>query len=149
MKPHFKHTIHGFTGKLDGLIYYINKFSGKVIARKIFKFKNHPGQKPFRSAQQQIYAIKPSTTYKYDLKDYCLSYNNLPQNEGRTLFSWCHVYNKLMWAMQKAIPEKVVLEKITREQIYKEQLPCISLKATIEAGLLPKVTGYERWDHEI
>ncbi|HPT73213.1 MAG TPA: hypothetical protein PLE74_13135 [Candidatus Cloacimonadota bacterium] len=146
MKPYFKHMIHGFTGKLDGLIYYIDKFTGRPLARKKFRFKNHPGQKPFKSAQTQIYALKPSQAYKYNLKDYCMSYNNLPQNTGFPIFSWCHVYNKLMWAMQKAMPEQVILEKITREQIEKEQLPCITLKAAIDAGLLPKVWGYERWD---
>lgn len=149
MKPYFKHTLHGFIGKLDGLIYYMDKFSGRIIARKAFKFKNHPGQPPFKLAQKQIYAVHPSLMYQYDLKDYCLSYNNLPQNGGKPLFTWCHVYNKLMWAMQKLYPEKVNLQKITREQVYKEQLPCISLRTAIDAGLLPKVNGYERWNANI
>ncbi len=149
MKPYFKHMIHGFTGKLDGLIYYIDKFTGKPRARTSFTFKNHPGQKPFKSAQKQIYAIEPSQFYKYDLKDYCLSYNNLPQNAGFPIFTWCHVYNKLMWAMQTAMPDTVDLSTITREQIFEQNLPCISLKAAIDAGLLPKVEGYERWKEVI
>jgi hypothetical protein len=149
MKPHFKHTIHGFTGKLDGLIYYVDKYTGQILARKSFTFKNHPGQKPFKSAQKQIYTLAPSQTYKYDLKDYCLYYNNLSQNLVRPLFTWCHVYNKLMWAMQKAIPGNVDLKTITREQIFKENLPCITLRAAIDAGLLPMVQGYERWEAKI
>lgn len=149
MKVTFKNMLHGYTGKADDMIFYMDKRTGKMYARKSFKFKKHPGQPPFRKAQQQIYAINPSQNYKYDLHDYCLSYNELPENKENPIFTWAQMYNKLMWAMQKKMPESVDLKTITREQIIAQNLPCKSVKATVEAGLLPVVEGYERWDKTI
>jgi len=40
-------------------------------------------------------------------------------------------------------------QTITREQIFSQNLPCKTLKDAIDAGLLPRVNGYERWQAEI
>ncbi len=149
MKVTYKYNLSGYRGKLDGLIYYIDKRSGKSLARREFTFKNHPAHTPFRLAQRQIYALTPSAAYKMNLYDYCMSYNTLPEAEYKKLYSWCHVYNKLMWAMQKLMPDQVDLKTISRELIMSQNLPCKSLKDAIEAGLLPKVNGYERFDAQI
>ncbi|HNX01230.1 MAG TPA: hypothetical protein PLE74_06960 [Candidatus Cloacimonadota bacterium] len=149
MKVQLKNMVQGFTGSVDGLIYYTDKRTGKVYVRKSFQFKDHSGQPAFRNVQRQIYKLYPTKDYQYDLKDYCASYNALPENAAKPVFSWCHIYNKMMWNMQKLFPDKVDLKKITREQVYKECLPCISLKSAIEAGILPVVHGYERWDAKI
>lgn len=149
MKVTFKNMIHGFVGKADEMIYYTNKRTGKIYARKTFSFDKHSGQPPFRQAQKQIYLIKPSDEYKFNLYDYCLSYNELPENQAKQVFSWCQIYNKLMWAMQKAMPAQVDLKTITREQIFEQNLPCKTLKSAIEYGLLPMVEGYQRWDKQI
>jgi hypothetical protein len=146
MKVKYKYNLQGYRGKIDGLIYYIDKHSGRSLARSEFKFKNHPAHTPFREAQQHIYALAPSAEYKLNLYDYCMGYNALPEAEYKKLYSWCHVYNKLMWAMQKAMPDEVDLKTITREQIIAESLPCKTLKDAIDAGLLPKVKGFERFD---
>ena len=149
MKVVFKNMVHGYTGKSDDMIFYLNKRTGQIYARRRFTFKNHPGQPAFRLAQKQIYAIHPSEDFKYNLYDYCLSYNDLPQNRENQLFSWCHVYNKMMWNMQKAMPDQVDLKTITKEQICDNNLPCKTLKQAIEAGLLPEVEGYQRWNKQI
>lgn len=149
MKVKYSQRFKGFTGKSDGLIYYFDKKSGVTLARKEFTFQNHPGQPPFRSAQKQIYTIQPDKFYIYNLQDYLIAYNNLPQNELKPLRSWTNVYNKIMFAMQKALPGQVDLKTITREQIYDQNLPCKTLKAAIDAGLLPKVKGYGKWDKPI
>ena len=149
MKVKFKNMLHGYVGKADEMIYYMDGRTGNIYARKSFKFKNHSGQAPFRTAQKQIYALQPAQEYQYNLRDYCASYNLLPENREKQLFTWCQVYNKLMWAMQKALPGQVDLKTITREQIAAQNLPCRTLKATIEAGLLPRVGGYQRWDMPI
>lgn len=145
MKVKYKYNLLGYSGKIDDLIYYIDKRTGRPLVRRAFTFKNHPGQAPFGNAQKQIYTLNPSEDYKHNLFDYCMSYNTLPEAEEKPLFTWTQVYNKLMWAMQKAIPELVDLKTITREQIYEENLPCKSLKDAIEADLLPAVSGYERF----
>lgn len=149
MKVTFKNMLHGYVGKADNMIYYLNRRTGKVYARRSFTFKKHSGHAPFRTAQKQIYAIKPSKEYKYNLYDYCLSYNELPENQDSPVFSWCHVYNKLMWAMQKALPEQVDLKTITRNQIMDQNLPCKTLLDAIEFGLLPVVEGYKRFNSVI
>jgi hypothetical protein len=149
MKVKFKNMLQGYIGKADDMIFYTNKRTGKFYARRSFTFKKHPAHSGFRTAQKQIYTISPSEEYKYNLLDYCQSYNELPQNGEKPLHSWCHVYNKLMWAMAKALPETVDLKTITRAQITSQNLPCRTLKAAIEADLLPLVEGYQRWDKEI
>jgi len=149
MKVKFKNMLQGYTGKADEMIFYQNKRTGKIYARRTFKLENHPSHLPFRLAQQQIYSINPSQDFKYNLYDYCLSYNELPEGQEKPLVSWNQVYNKLMWAMQKALPEQVDLKTITRQQIIEQSLPCKTLKDAIEFGLLPKVKGYTRWDKQI
>jgi len=57
MKVKYNKRFKGYSGKADGMIYYIDKKSGATLARKMFTFKNHPGQPTFRSAQKQIYEI--------------------------------------------------------------------------------------------
>lgn len=149
MKVKYKHLLQGYSGHTDDMIYYMDKRSGRTLARKAFTFKNHPGQPAFRAAQRQIYALKPSTGYKLNLQDYCNYYNVLPEGEARPLYSWCHVYNRLMWAMRREMPETVDLSTITRAQITEQNLPCRTLKDAIDAGLLPAVTGYERFNSPI
>jgi hypothetical protein len=149
MKVDYKLGMKGYSGHVDGMIYYYDKRSGVTLGRKMFKFKNHPGQPGFRSAQQQIYTIEPAQFYTYNLRDYIAEYNNLPGNELKQMRTWTNVYNKLMFAMQKAMPETVDLATITREQIYEQNLPCKTLKDAIDAGLLPKVKGYEGWTQSI
>jgi hypothetical protein len=138
-----------FTGKLDGLIYYCRRSNGKLYVRRKWKFENHPGQAQFASAQRAIFALQPSEVYKRDLKDYLLRYNLLPENEGKQAQYWGNLYVKLMFALQKTYPETVDLANITREQIVSQNLPCRSIKAAVEAGLLPVVKGYERFVNEL
>ncbi|MBW6514090.1 MAG: hypothetical protein K0B87_04980 [Candidatus Syntrophosphaera sp.] len=138
-----------FTGKLDGLIYYRRRPGGKIYARKQFTFKKHPGQPAFAGAQKAIYALKPSAGYKRDLKDYLLLYNQLAENAEKPAETWTNLYNKLMFAMQKALPGQVVLKNITRAQITEQNLPCATVKDAVEAGLLPAVKDYERLNKPI
>ncbi len=149
MKVRFQNMLQGYTGKADNLIFYRDSRTGNIYARRTFKFKKHPAHPGFRQAQKQIYALQPSEEYKYNLLDYCALYNALPENREKPLFTWCQVYNKLMWAMQNALPGEVDLKTITRQQIEEEGLPCRTLKDAIEAGLLPEVDGYTRWDKQI
>jgi hypothetical protein len=55
----------------------------------------------------------------------------------------------MMWAMQAKYPQQVNLKTITREQILEQQLPCRSVKAAVEDGLLAKIPGYQYLDNEI
>ncbi len=130
------------TGKVDDLVLYRNRYGNKLYARKMGVFVDHPGQAPFRTAQEAIYALGPSEGYKQNLRDYLIAYNQLPQNEGREAHAWNNLYNKLMFAMQRQMG--IPLATLTREIIEEQNLPCRSVKTAVEAGLLPMVKGVER-----
>ncbi|PKN72728.1 MAG: hypothetical protein CVU50_06215 [Candidatus Cloacimonetes bacterium HGW-Cloacimonetes-3] len=149
MKATRANLLGEFTGKLDGLIYYRSRQTGKLYARKQWEFRNHPQHPRFRNVQQAIFALKPSQEYIQNLKDYLWLYNKLPENDMRGVHAWTNLFNKMMYAMQKAMPETVDLSTITRRQIVEQNLPCRSLKTAIEAGLLPLVKGYDRFRAEL
>ena len=135
------------TGKVDDLVLYRNKRGNKLFARKHGVFTDHPGQAPFRSAQQAIYALQPSEGYKRNLREYLIGYNNLKINDGREVHAWNNLYNKLMFAMQRQTG--IPLATLTRQMITDLELPCRSVKSAVEAGLLPMVKGMERLGAEI
>ena len=149
MKVKYRYQLQGYSGNVDGMIYYFDKRSGVTLARRKFTFKNHPEHPGFRSIQKQIYAIQPSRDYIYNLSDYINEYNAMPENVLKPLRAWTNLFNKLMFAMQKTMPDLVDLKTITREQIYEQNLPCKTLKDAIDNGLLPIVDGYDRWDKQI
>ncbi len=149
MKVKFNTSLFGLTGKGEGLIYYSSRQTGKIYARKRFKFRHHPAHPSFRTAQQSIYALKPSADYKNNLMLYLDEYNDLPENRDKQVFNWCHIFNKMMWNMQKAMPEKVNLQKITRELIESQNLPCKTVRDAVEAGLLPAVKNYRKYTKQI
>lgn len=144
MKATRANLLGEFTGKLDGLIYYKSRRSGKLYVRRQWVFKDHPAHPGFASAQTAIYAIQPSDGYKQNLKDYLHCYNKLPDYGHENCHTWTNIYAKLMFAMQKAMPDTVELKSITRAQIEQQNLPCRTVKAAVDAGLLPKVRGYDR-----
>ncbi len=148
MKATRANLLGEFTGNLDELIYYKNSRTGKIYVRRRFTFKDHPGQPAFTSAQKAIYALKPSNGYRQNLRDYLLAYNSLPANQSKPALFWGNLYNKLMFAMQKKLPQ-VDLKTITRAQIVEQNLPCITVKAAVEAGLLPEVKDYQRFTQQI
>jgi len=149
MKATRANLLGEFTGKLDGLIYYRSRRTGKLYVRKQWTFTDHPRHAQYTAIQKNIFALQPSQGYIRDIKDYLLQYNLLPEGAIKPLYSWNNAYVKLMFAMQKAMPETVDLASISREQIVTQNLPCRSIKAAIEAGLLPEVRGYERFTQEI
>lgn len=149
MKATRANLLGEFTGKLDGLIYYRSRYTGKLYTRKQWEFKNHPEHPRFRKVQQAIFALKPSPEYIQNIKDYLWLYNKLPENDMRGAHAWTNIYNKLMYAMQKAMPENVCLSSISRQQITEQNLPCHNLKTAIEAGFLPVVKGYGRFTAEL
>jgi hypothetical protein len=55
----------------------------------------------------------------------------------------------MLWAMQAKYPDLVNLSTITKDEIIAQDLPCRSVKRAVEAGLLPKIPGYEYLVREI
>lgn len=148
MKVGFQYGIGGYTGKLDGLVYYYDKLGGRVYARKWVYPRLTQENERVGSISEQVFALKPSEAYKANLRRYAARYNALKATEHQPVRSWVNVYLKLMYNMAKLMPE-VDLRTLSREQIYQQELPCRSVKQAVEAGLLPVVDGYERMVAEI
>ena len=94
---------------------------------------------------RQIKALEPSEGYRNDFKMYL----SILRDHDETIIypSWYSLYVKMLWAMQAKHPETVNLKTITREQVSGQNLPCISVKAAVEDGLLRELPGYRYWDH--
>jgi hypothetical protein len=148
MKVGFQYGLHGYTGKLDGLVYYHDKLAGRTYARRWVYPRHTQENERIGSVTENLLAIAPSEAYKDNLRLYLTRYNALKSAECRPLRSWVNLYLKLMYAMGKALPE-IDLRSLSREQIYRDNLACISVKTAVEAGLLPKVIGYDRLVQEI
>jgi hypothetical protein len=141
MKAYFKSICPGFSGRVDGLIFYRDPHCTQTLVRRQFAFKNHPGQAPFRAAQINIYALNPSALYRSQLSQYARLYDAQSQQGDRGLRSWTNAYNKMMWAMHKS--RGVDLATLSREDI--PFLPCRTVKDAITAELLPVVRGYQKF----
>lgn len=137
----------GYTGTIDDIIYYQRGANGRLYARKKPSAAIHSGNNIFSAAQRGIYAFNPSQGYRQNLADYMIGYNQLKATEDKPAQCWNNLYNKLMFAMQRTMG--IPLAQITRQMITDLGLPCSSVKAAVEAGLLPWVRGYERFDRSL
>lgn len=146
MKVLFKNMVNGFTGKADGSVIYYSRRLNRCLVRRRPIHKNHPRHPVWKEIMTNLGRIKPSDGYKDDLTWYLELYNQLKQNKFTPVICWNNLYIKLMFAMAKANPS-INLSTLTKQQIYDLDLPCISVKKAIEAGLLPVVKNYGRFEN--
>ena len=147
MKAVVRQGIKGFSGKLDGAIYYYHPGIKRTLMRKAPKMPVQAQNHEYRMISQQIKAIEPSEAYRHDFRMYLNTLRD--RDESLRLPSWYSLYIKMLWAMQAKYPQQVNLKTITKAQILEQQLPCRSVKCAVEAGLLPEVPGYQYLDREI
>jgi len=147
MKAHVKAGIKGFSGKLDGAIYYYHPGLKRTLMRRAPKMPIQPQNLDYRDISRQIKAIEPSEGYRHDFRMYLNALRD--QDESVRLPSWYSLYIKMLWAMQAKYPFLVDLKTISREQIYAADLPCRSVKRAVEDKLLPEIPGYIYLDNEI
>jgi hypothetical protein len=149
MKVYMKRNLAGYTGTSDDAIYYYNPRLKLTLMRE-YKYPklNHNNERT-TSIMANLKLIVPSQGYKRNLMDYVIAYNDSKEFGHKPMNSWNNAWLKLMFAMQKALPGQVDLKTITRQQIYDQDLPCKTLKAAIEFGLLPAMPDYQRWNKEI
>jgi hypothetical protein len=148
MKVTFQYGLAGYTGKADGLVYCYSKELGRVYARRNTYPKLTAENERVGSITAALFAIKPSKAYINDLYPYRARYNALRENHQHPMRSWSALYLKMMYNMAKEDPT-IDLRTLTREEIYSRDLPCISIKSAVEAGLLPEVFGYEGFTGEL
>jgi hypothetical protein len=142
MKVLFKNLINGYTGCVDDLVMYYNRKLNRVLIRQRPVYRNHPAHAPFKAVMANLKALNPSAAYRADLKAYLILYNQLPQNTFRNAVSWNNLWQKMMWMLAR-INHAVNLQTISKPEIYTLDLPCISVRRAVEAGLLPRVKNYE------
>jgi len=145
MKVKFKNLLMGYTGKADDSVIYFSTKLGRYIIRRAPKYVEGEHHRRFAQIQKAIFAIAPSAAFKQDLKDYLVLYNGLRSQRNAPIQSWNMLYSKMMWNMHHIY--KVDLSSIRREDL--PDLPCQSVARAVEAGLLPKVKGYEAFQSEI
>lgn len=148
MKVKCQYGIKGMVGKKDGAVFYYHPRLKQYLMRAWVKTKKSAATDRAAAIMRNVANLQPSDAYKDDLRNYIYQYNELKDYAHKPLTNWNNAFLKLLYAMQKQY-ETVDLETLTRDQIYSEELPCITLKLAIEAGLLPKVKHYESFVAEL
>lgn len=149
MKVHYRKGIRGYSGTTEDAVYYYHPKLQVSLVRSYVKPNNEKNTSRHTAIMKNLKLINPSAGFRLNFHDYHLAYNNHRDYQHRPMLSWNNLYIKMMFAMQKALPEQVDLKTITRQQISEQNLPCKTLKDSIEFGLLPPMDGYERWEKEI
>lgn len=147
MEVTFKNLLHAYSGKCDGIVYYFNRRLNKVIARRLPQSKPHAGNALLSAISHNLKIIAPSEAYRLDLKHYTELLRMKQGSTAQGYYAWSNVFRRLMYAM--ASKYALNLATLTREEIILHGLPCITLKAAIDDGLLPAVPGYQRFIGEI
>jgi len=147
MKASVTTMISGFSGKLDGLVYYYNRHLQKFIVRKVPRFTPSEHTRRLGNIFQALAKLSLSYNYKQDFDIYLAILRSSNHPQGKNLLTWYNLFVKLMWKMKKVYGTD--LESITVQQIREQNLPCISIKRAVEDGLLPYVNGYDRFDNEM
>ena len=138
MKPN-----HGKPRKKGtGLIYSSHRDGEVIIARRYVYPKLSEQNTKTGTITANLFSLNPSEGYKQDLREYIRLYNATPQGEEKPLHAWNNLYLRLMHAMAKDDPT-IDLRTLTREEIYARDLPCVSVKRAMEAGLLIEVNMWK------
>lgn len=144
MKAVFKNMLMGYSGKCDGIVYYYSPKHRVIIARRRSSQRSS-SQNRMAEVARQLRALNVSEGYKADLKRYSAQYKQ--ERNDYSLNTWTNVLNKLFWALAREF--ELDLRSLSREDIFREDYPVKSVKDAVEAGLLPKVKGYEEMVEEI
>jgi hypothetical protein len=149
MKAYFKNMIQAYSGTCDGLVYYYNPRLRRIIVRPHVKRSKTAQNDLFKVISAQLKALAPSEGYKRDLAMYVELYNRKAANYRHPLNNWYNAFTQMMWKLAKGEwkageyqPATLDLSTITRAFIYDNDLPCISVKRAVEAGILSPVNGY-------
>ncbi|HOH46882.1 MAG TPA: hypothetical protein PLX59_03515 [Candidatus Cloacimonadota bacterium] len=148
MRARFKAGVSAYSGTLDGVVFCHLRRENIVFVRRYVYPTITENNHKLGSTTANLHSIQPSDGYKEDMRNYQWRYNTLRENEGKTIRSWVNMYLKLMREMAKR-DSSIDLQTLTREEIYQRDLPCITVKRAVEAGLLPVVFDYAHLTREI
>lgn len=145
MKVRFQCGMPALSGKAGDLTFCLNRRSGKVFARRNSKPRLSAHHHQTGSVTTNLHKIKPSPAYKDDLRRYLRDYQSSRFMRHQPAVNWVNLYLRMTYAMAKMYPG-LELRNLTREVIYAQDLPCISVKRAVEAGLLPALGSWEKLD---
>jgi hypothetical protein len=148
MKVHLSKGINGYSGTSDGAVYYYHPKLKMCLVREYVKPNNKPNTDRTKAIMANLKLIQPSADYKINFKAYLYYYNDLKECRDKPVLSWYNLYIKMLFALQSQYPS-VSLLTLSRAQIYAENLPCKTVCAAVEAGLLPLVPNYDSLTKEI
>lgn len=101
---------------------------------------------------REVHAFKRrigmSPAYMDDCREYMRLYNQKNRRYGLAMSTWPNVFLKLMRAMLKQISD-INLDTLTREEVLARELPYRTIAASISAGYLEQVHGYENLNNLI
>jgi hypothetical protein len=149
MKVHFKKNFAGYSGTSDEGIYYYNPRLKQCMMRDYVYPRLTENNERTTSIMANLKTLNPSEGYRNNLQDYVMYYNDSKDYGHKPMNAWNNAWLKLMFALQKAMPGQVDLKTITRQQIIDQNLPCRTVKAAIEAGLLSAVGNYTYFTNPI
>jgi len=144
MKTRYKYNIKAMTGRMDDRVYYYHPGLDCILSRKYVKQQPNAQAQRYKIIMANLKTLNPSAAYIRNFKDYAILYNKLCSNRNKAECNWRNLFIKMMFAMAKANPD-IDLATLSREQIHENNLPCITVKAAIEAGLLPNVRNSGRF----
>ncbi|MDZ4122307.1 MAG: hypothetical protein U1C33_07780 [Candidatus Cloacimonadaceae bacterium] len=131
------------SGKAGELVYCYNRRSESMYARAYTYPALTDNHHKMGGTAKNLFQLKPSEDFKYDCRTYAYLYASARKNRGVKIWTWSNCYLHLMYALARYVPE-LDLATLSREEIYNRDLPCISIKRAVEAGLLEPVKDYQK-----
>jgi hypothetical protein len=147
MKVVFKQMIGGYTGTVDGVIFYWDPRLQRILARSVPKVRITQNHIDFGNIARNLMGIGPTERYKDDLRTYAERTWKLPEFGGSRP-NWNNLYMKVMYGLRKLDPS-LDLKTLSRAYIQYHDLPGRTVRRAVEAGLLPEVRGYQELDSEL
>jgi hypothetical protein len=139
MKAKFIKGISGLSGKLDEMVYCLDKKSGTVWVREYVKPEETEQNHKVGSAARNFGVFKSAVSPDYlnDLKDYADRYNLSTMGKCSRLNSFTALM-KALYSLKILIPE-VDLLTITPEEVVANEYPLRTVQEAIDYGLLPEI----------
>lgn len=147
MKVSYKELLRTYRGKKGGMVYYYHPGVESYIAREYVKPRATENNRKAGAIMKNLKALNISDEYREDLNVYLKLLRSHTKTRHFMRGNQWSLFLKLMWSLAKI--RDIDLEFLTRETIENQDLPCRSVKKAVEAGLLPRVGGYEVLTREL
>ncbi len=147
MKVTFKNLIGGYTGCVDGIIFYWDPRLQRMLARAKPRVRIKAHHVNFGNTSRALMALNPAPAFRNDLRSYAERSYSLPEFKGVRPI-WNNLYLKIMYGLRRLYPD-LDLQSLSRNDINTFDLPCRSVQRAVEAGLLPPVRDWQKLTAEM